>query len=300
MKTLHIHALILGAALSGSAGALPPSGSADMAAHAPGAPASDTAVDRQVWRGTPIQVDLPLETEQIIRFPGATHLRSGLLGGPVPGLRVQVLGNHLYLLAKEPFASTRMIVQTGNGPAVLLDLAADTRFASVGTREILTARTEAAAIDDEGEVSAGYTPEPAEEPVGYVALVRHAAQSLYAPPRLMPRTSTILRAPLPDLGPVALVRGAHILATPVASWRAEDSRGPLWVTAVKLRNQLHHPVILDPRNLRGRWHAASFQHARLGAAGDPTDTTTVYLISNRRFSRSIQPWQSAHREGDTP
>ncbi len=136
--------------------------------------------------------------------------------------------------------------------------------------------------------------------MGYVALVRHAAQSLYAPPRLIPRSGTIFQTPLPDRGPVALVRGAQVLATPVASWRAEGPRAALWVTAVKLRNLLDHPVVLDPRDLRGRWRGASFQHARLGAAGDETDTTTVYLISDRRFAKAMAPWQAARQEAPAP
>ena len=37
------------------------------------------------------------DTERTVRLPGASQLRSGLLGGPVPGLRVQALGDHLYL-----------------------------------------------------------------------------------------------------------------------------------------------------------------------------------------------------------
>ena len=267
----------------------------------PDAPAVSIAIDRQVWRGTPIRVDLPLDKEQIIRVPGAGALRSGLLGGPVPGLRVQVLDDHLYLLAKEPFAATRMIVQTGSGPAVLLDLAADARFAATGAMEILTAKSPPAPADEAG-VSMGAMADEAEPSatVGYVALVRHAAQSLYAPPRLTPRASAIFRAPLPNRGPVPLVRGAHILATPVASWRAEGPRSPLWVTAVKLRNLLGRPVTLDPRNLRGQWLAAGFQHARLGAHGDETDTTTAYLISERRFAKAIAPWQAAHEEAPVP
>jgi integrating conjugative element protein (TIGR03749 family) len=258
--------------------------------------------DRQVWRGTPIRVNLPLNSEHIIRFPGATALRSGLLGGPVPGLRVQVLDDHIYLLAKEPFAATRMIVQTGSGPAVLLDLAADERFPSTAPLDILTAAPSGSDTADGGwQPDGAATQETARPtPVGYVSLIRHAAQSLYAPPRLIPRGSAIVQAPLPNRGPVALMRGLRLLATPVASWRTEGPQGPLWVTGVKLRNLSRQPVVLDPRDLRGQWRAASFQHARLGAFGDETDTTTVYLISDHRFAKAVEPWLPVHTEVSAP
>ncbi len=290
MKCTFISGLLLTLCLPGSVLALT-SGAVPFSVEQAVPPATKALPERQVWRGTPIRVDLPLNSEHIIRFPGATRLRSGLLGGPVPGLRVQVLDDHLYLLAKEPFAATRMIVQTGAGPAVLLDLAADERFPNGAPLEILTATPPTDNAADEGWNGEAPLAQEAPKPVGYVALIRHAAQSLYAPPRLIPRAGTITQAPLPDRGPVALLRGTPLEATPVASWRAEGPQSPLWVTAVKLRNLSQRPVVLDPRDLRGQWRAASFQHARLSAGGEETDTTTVYLISDRRFAEAVAPWQ---------
>ena len=256
------------------------------ALETPTAPATDT-VEQQVWRGTPIRVDLRLNTERTVRLPGATQLRSGLLGGPVPGLRVQALGDHLYLKAEQPFAATRLIVQPDAGQSILLDLAADGRFPVGAPLEVLTNPVPAQAAAAE---PASLTPQKTDRPVGYVALVRHAAQSLYAPTRLIPRSAAIARAPLPFHGAIDLVRGAHIEALPVAAWRANGPRGPLWLVAIKLRNTLTRPVTLDPRDLRGQWRVASFQHARLGAAGDPTDTTTVYLVADQRPEAALAPF----------
>jgi Protein of unknown function (DUF3438). len=45
-----------------------------------------------------------------------------------------------------------------------------------------------------------------------------------------------------------------------------------YVTAVKLANLTREPVLLDPRDLRGRWLTATFQHARLFPAGSEADT----------------------------
>ena len=44
----------------------------------------------------------------------------------------------------------------------------------------------------------------------------------------------------------------------------------------------------DPRNLRGRWLTAAFQHNRLHAVGSEADRTVVYLISDRPFAASLR------------
>jgi hypothetical protein len=67
------------------------------------------------------------------------------------------------------------------------------------------------------------------------------------------------------------------------SWRA----GGLYLTAVKLRNRSVRPQVLDPRQLRGKWLAATFQHARLLPTGDVADSTAVYLISAQPFAASF-------------
>lgn len=247
-------------------------------------PVAADAIEQRVWRGAPIRVDLRLDSERTLRLAGARQLRAGLLGGPVPGLRVQSLGDHLYLEAQQPFAATRVLVQSDTGQSILLDLAAAPDFPAGAPLEILADPAPDSAIDAPPAKAAATT---GERPVGYVALVRHAAQSLYAPGRLAPWSSAITRTPLPETPLTHLVRGAQVQAEPVAAWHAQGPHGPLWVAAVRLRNTLAEPVVLDPRDLRGQWRAASFQHARLGRAGDPTDTTTLYLVADRRIGEAL-------------
>ena len=112
----------------------------------------------------------------------------------------------------------------------------------------------------------------------YVVLTRFAAQQLYAPARLVQDQPGIVRVPVMR-EPVNLLYGGAIDATPLVAWRA----GSLYVTAVKLTNRSDQPQTLDPRNLRGTWLTATFQHNRLLAAGNEADTTAVYLISARPF-----------------
>ncbi|MCP4996927.1 MAG: DUF3438 family protein, partial [Gammaproteobacteria bacterium] len=83
--------------------------------------------------------------------------------------------------------------------------------------------------------------------------------------------------------PIDLVRGSAINARPLVAWRA----GGYYLTAVQLTNRTKHPQAMDPRDLRGAWLAATFQHHRLLPEGDEADTTAVYLISARPFSVSL-------------
>ena len=69
----------------------------------------------------------------------------------------------------------------------------------------------------------------------------------------------------------------------MVAWRANG----LYVTAVKLTNRTDQPQTLDPRDLRGAWLTATFQHHRLLPKGDEADTTAVYLISARPFDVSL-------------
>ncbi|HHI71488.1 MAG TPA: TIGR03749 family integrating conjugative element protein [Rhodobacteraceae bacterium] len=251
-------------------------------------PAAETRPERRVWRGKPIKVELKLGRERIIRMPDAGQLRAGTIGGPVPGLRIQPLGERLFLLATQPFAQIRMIVEDDNARQIVLDVTAAEDVAAGPPLEILTPPPP---VDS---ASATPTPSPSPPPAtGYVALIRHASQTLYAPERLIPRSQTIVPVPLPVTKPIPLVRGGEVRALPIAAWRSLGPEGPLWLTAVQLTNRISEPVELDPRRLRGRWRAAAFQHARLLPAGDPADTTAVYLISDRPFDQALAPWPAA-------
>ena len=113
-------------------------------------------------------------------------------------------------------------------------------------------------------------------------LTRFAAQQLYAPTRLLQDQPGIVRV-LVSQKPVTLIHGGAIEALPLVAWRAGD----LYLTALKLTNRTAEPQILDPRDLRGDWLTATFQHNRLLPKGDEADTTAVYVISARPFADSF-------------
>jgi integrating conjugative element protein (TIGR03749 family) len=230
--------------------------------------------ERVAWRKTPIALELRVGTERLVQFPNAVKV-----GVPAPlqeALRIQSIAGTVYLLAHQPFASTRVLVRGINGGGVyLLDLSARIESAATAPVEIFD--------PDEASEPGTDTAQPTGlREYGYISLTRFAAQQLYAPLRLLKDLPGVVRVPV-KRDPVALLRGDTIEAVPLVAWRA----GELFVTAVQLTNQTGQPQILDPRTLRGAWLTATFQHNRLLGAGDEADRTVVYLISARAFASSL-------------
>src|SRR5690606_1083051 len=104
----------------------------------------------------------------------------------------------------------------------------------------------------------------------------YAAQSLYAPLRTVEPVHGIARVNLRrDLPLVTLLPTLPVRAAGLAAWRLEDQ----WVTAIRLTNTSGEWLDLDPRALQGVVVTATFQHPDLGPAGEPSDTTVVYVVT---------------------
>lgn len=234
------------------------------------------APERIVWDKTPIKLTLRVGRERRVAFPG--DVRVGVSPALTDVLRTQSVDGTVYWLATKAFPATRVQVrEIDNGRVYLLDLQAKDNEGGNTPVEIRVRRTSHGDADDSesGEDTA--------ERLNYVALTRYAAQQMYAPKRLLRDPPGVFRARLNVKKPVPLVRGGTVEALPLAAWRG----GGLYVTAVKLRNITNAPVTLDPRELRGQWLTATFQHARLLPHGDEADTTCAYLISARPFEESL-------------
>lgn len=237
--------------------------------------------ERVVWRKTPIAVPLIVGEERLIHFPESVSI--GLPQSMTARLRSQSINGTLYLLARQSFESTRVMVRSENGgPLFVLDLSAELsneeRPPLPDVQVVLETSKVTAGSDAFDTDSAETTTGNRSSQWGYVALTRYAAQQLYAPERLVPNTPGVVAIPV-QVAPVGLLRGGGVEAVPVAAWKA----GLHYVTAVRLTNHSAKAVILDPRELRGAWLAATFQHNRLLPSGADEDTTAVYLISDRPF-----------------
>ena len=193
-----------------------------------------------------------------------------------PLLRTQSINGTVYLLANGPFDATRVMARSIDGGQIFLfDVSASKDGGQTHPVQVYV-KTSGEGHTETMESSVAS--QDAASQYSYVALTRFAAQQLYAPARLVQDRPGIVRVPVMR-EPVSLMYGGAVDATPLVAWRA----GGLYVTAVKLTNRTDQPQTLDPRNLRGSWLTATFQHNRLLAAGSEADTTAVYLISARPF-----------------
>lgn len=236
--------------------------------------------ERLVWRKVPLQIQLRVGEERLIHFPQSISI--GVPQSLSSRLRSQSINGTLYLLARAPFENTRVMVRSEEGgPLYILDIAAIPDHPEAPEQPAIHVVPEdSSRLGDHKTQATDQVVFPSQW--GYVALTRFAAQQLYAPARLISDRAGIVPVPV-DQHPVNLVHGGQVEAVPISAWRT----GRYFVTAVKLINQSPKAVVLDPRELRGRWLAATFQHNRLLPAGDEADTTTLYLISRRPFAVSL-------------
>lgn len=243
-------------------------------------PASAGTPERRVWDRAPVPVVLAVGEERLILMPAT--MRLGIPTAVAGSLRSQVLGRSVYVTALKPFPATRVIAESPEtGQAILLDLSASTR-ASVSHQPLeilLPEQIEAAAPALHATVG-GEADEPVIDPV---ILTRFAARQIYAPRRLATPADGVRQVGIERTALPHLYRGARLDAEPLASWRGGD----LTVTAVKLVNRAAQPVELDPRQLDGKWLAATFQHTRLAPAHSERDTTAVYLVCDRPFGECL-------------
>ncbi|MGH1372497.1 MAG: TIGR03749 family integrating conjugative element protein [Cellvibrionaceae bacterium] len=242
--------------------------------------------ERVLWDKRPISVHLQVGHERIIHFPD--DVRYWLPDTVKRHVSVLAANGVLYIRAMEPFPTTRLRIQGLNDQQVyLLDITASE---SAAVSDELIVMTKENTRNRSKEVTAYKTTED-----WRIRLTRYAAQQLYAPERLVDGDSAIKRIPVESKTSAPLIRGGLIEAVPIASWQGHG----LTVTAIRVRNlsrqslQLQfdrsdsHQALDLSHLVRGDWLTATLQHDRLGAMGDETDTTTLYLVSNRSFVESL-------------
>lgn len=238
---------------------------------------TDEMIERVLWKKTPITVTLIAGQERMVHFPDSVSV--GIPQSLTSILQSQSINGTLYLTAQQAFESTRVVVRSEQAESIyVLDISAresSSQNTHLPALQILTEHP------SEGESTQGSAMVSSPQ-WGYVALTRYAAQQRYAPARLLPSKPGIVRMPVTQTS-FELLMGAQVDAVPVAAWRA----GLRTVTAVKLINKTQQALVLDPRQLRGAWLTATFQHNRLLPFGNDADSTTVYLVSDRPFESSL-------------
>jgi len=254
-----------------------------------------TAYERIFWNKTPLSVTLQTGRERLIHFPDMVRVKPPKVLSSEQ-LKITVVDNVVYLKALKDFSVERMKVQAFNhisgsfegGRFYLLDLSAK-RNGGIEQIQIIdktnsnqSSLMQSAQSEGGSEQSDGMNASQSQA-VDMVALVRYAAQQLYAPERLVQSHPAIYRTPLRVKSLTSLYRGGELRSIPLASWKGGD----LYLTAVKIQNKTTLPVILDPRLFRGQWRSRTLQHGSLSRYHTEADTSTVYLVSARPFHESL-------------
>lgn len=239
------------------------------------------------WQNVPIPVTLTVGEERVLAFPD--HVEVGVPATLTPAeFRTQSTGGTVLWLARAPFEVQRLRVRLiDTGHVLLFDVQAVNPPA--GTNEPLRVVFPDAVLDGlslESGDDRALTP---------VTLTRFAAQQLYAPQRTLRPIAGVRRVPMGIPASLPLYRDSRIVARPLARWQG----GGYYVTAVKLENTGRERLFLDPRDLRGRFLTATFQHNSLGPQGSRSDTTCVYLVTEQPLASSVPagPRQSLPLEG---
>ncbi|HCL5535543.1 TPA: TIGR03749 family integrating conjugative element protein [Citrobacter werkmanii] len=250
------------------------------------------AVELMKWERIPLQIPLTVGQERVIFVD--KNVRVGFPDSLNGKLRIQSSSGTIYLDARAAFPSTRLVLKNvENGEMILLDVSAsEGKTVREPVQLVYQGTVSSASSASQSTVSDTQEPRQNGEPEKTatknkpvlngplpVVLTRYAAQTLYAPLRTVEPVAGIHALPLRlPSGLSALYPVAPLVMTPLAAWGLGDYS----VVAVKVRNPGVTKVVLDPRNLSGRFIAATFQHRWLGEAGRPEDTTTLYLVVKGR------------------
>lgn len=241
------------------------------------------------WERTPLPIDLQINSERILFVD--KNVRVGYPPELKGKLRIQSTGGAVYLEALEEFPSTRLQLRDiSTGQIILLDVMAKNKIANpkepirfVYDKNVAKQVDSNVQQDDPEDLAntnvSPNLPTPA-------ALTRYAAQMLYAPLRTV--------EPLVGVRQVAhrlpakittLLPAYPIQAVPLMSWQLDN----YVVTAIRLQNRGNSRITLDPRELQGRFYAATFQHPWIGGYGSNEDTTTLYLVTEGPANTAVIP-----------
>lgn len=236
--------------------------------------------------GEPIKLNLSVGQEIQLNFESLV----GSIGIPVEierKINKQLIDSRIWLKATEFFEPTRVLVKDKQGQISVFLISANTSKQKISNkpikyRVIRQNKKKAAKKEMENQL------EPKTK-LNYIDLTRYAAQFLYAPKRMIEKIN-VVRVPINTKKKISLFAcsyslacAGNVVATPIATWKSSH----YYVSAVLLRNTTQQQIILDPRDLIGRWKAATFHFNRLGKAENPTDTSVVYLISLLPFEQSL-------------
>ena len=226
------------------------------------------------WPINPIDLDLSVGIEQEISILDAEKIQIGVPNKIEKNLNIEILSNHMWLTALKEFEKSRIILFAQPHGRLILQVSA---VSSELSNQKITIQPPTEPISPAFDY-------PSIPSYGYVTLARWVVQQLYAPSRLLSELEGVSRIPVENSefdffrcgAKIPSLCAGGVVATPIASWQSTN----YYVSAVAIQNKLTEPVVLDARELRGNWRAATFVHSLLRPEGYVGDNTVLILISD--------------------
>ena len=238
-----------------------------------------------VWKGTPLVVHTKTGSDQLLVFPYDVNIDVPL---SVASKLTSFMTRPGYWIISpgESFSPSLLRVSKKDGAAVMILRLKASPDGSNKTVKIVDGLEKAVPQKNTGSRVLANNP-PGQVPPRII-LARHAAQSLYAPDRLIPENTEIFRAPVAHIQVDAYLlrsqKGEHFTLKVIAGWRGFG----YYLTAIEMVNQSDFRVDLDPRMVRfGGFHGVLFQHQYLTRSGSHEDRTTMYLLSEDPFEQAL-------------
>ena len=244
--------------------------------------AEDLSPERVTYRGNPLPISLSVGHERRITFEHPVWVD---VPESLSRLTTQIVGPDLYWKAEHAFDPVRIIVgeEGGNNRVYLVNLQAVQQDTAAPQLLVSLDKPQTLASADDKEIS--HPVHKPERRIGYGGLFRYAAKQLYAPERLrhIGSSQALSHAPIPRGRIHHLVRFHKVETHAMDAWQSDTH----YVTALSVTNATDMPITLDPREIRGEILAARFQRNHLDPHGEPGDTTSLFVISDRPLSESI-------------
>ncbi len=237
--------------------------------------------DTVVWRKTPIPVELVVGVEQMLMLPANADVGLPPVLANPNVFRTLVTGGTAYWTALEPFETQRIQLRLENGEFLLFDVSARTLKKPPETTPTL----QVVLPESDGRIAplAGTGPATAATDATLFELLRYAAQSIYAPTRLIAPLPGVRQVPTGMSGDLSRLYDSGrwpLVIQPYQAWAAGD----YYVTAFIVTNEASQPVELDNRRVMHTPHAL-----RTGVA--------PHFIASAFYARSL-PGRNAARPGE--
>jgi integrating conjugative element protein (TIGR03749 family) len=220
-----------------------------------------------VWNKKPLNINLPVDRQVHISFPGTVMI--GLPTQLQGVVSVENANQTIYLTASGAFPITQIKLKTLKDNKIILINLSASKNASTDNINVVFPQQEKAKNHDSYNTN-----------ISMQSLMAYTIQQYYAPERLLTDNDNITKSMSYDNRAYNLFADGTVTAIPLDSYSSDT----LNITAIYLKNNTDHVVNLKPQAICGSWVASSyFPQSKLLKAGNKGDSSMLFLVSTNDF-----------------